>query len=230
MTEQTQSPNAKTISITRALSTIKTLETQLTGFFTDERYLMGITIGTNGVTSSAQYPKLEELKARITSDVQKLEQLRATQFQIKRKIIESNATTKVTVGGTEITVAEAIFMKSTLSSRREVLNKVRSNVTNVTNVFAKKSKDYEDSIQKLMTTLNEAKGASPEDATASQGATLLQTQIEYVKNNSKPELFDPAKIRNWIDKEQALLDELTTELDYTLSASNTNTMITVTGL
>lgn len=240
MTEPTQSPNTKTMNITRALSTIKALEQQISDFFVPERYLLGITIGNNNATISAAYPLKAELESRITSDTQKLQQLRATQFEIKSKIIESNAVTLVTVNGKTVTVAEAIFMKSTLSSRRTVLDKVRKAVTAQINSFAKLDKAYNDSIQKMMVSLNEAKKNAETDATTSEGAALLTAQLEYVTNltaqleyvtnNMKPELFDPAKIRNWIDKEQALLDELTTELDYTLSASNTNTMITVTGL
>ena len=230
MTEPTQTPNTKTMSITRALSEIKTLEQQIADFFVPERYLIGITVGNNNATSSAAYPKTEELQARITSDTQKLQRLRSTQFEIKRKIIESNAVTNVTVGGKSITVAEAIYMKSTLSSRRTVLEKVRTAVTTQINAFAKLDKAYNDSIQKLTVPLNEAKNSAATDAAASEGAALLTVQLEYVTNNTKPALFDPAKIREWIDTEQAFLDELTTELDYTLSTSNTSTTITVIGL
>ena len=214
------------MEITRALSVLKQLEKEIKEYFkTTPRILIGVGYGPDDVNSErvrtghSAYPTLPLLKGKIQGDVDGLQNLMRRQFEIKRKILESNATTKVTVEGKEVTVAEAIFMKSLIPQRKDVLNQIRLHVTDIMNQFNKIEKEYKTAVAE-----REAKIKATENDDILK---VLQAELAAHQKINAPSLVDPKNIHAYIEREQQAINDLETQLDYTLSLSNTRTLIEV---
>lgn len=218
MTQETKSTQ---MSITRALSTLKAVTEEISTFFNQERYFLGVAAGKTTLRPVISvFPNATALENRIRSDAQKLQGLLQRQFNIKSAIFRSNHTTYVEVAGKRMTVVEAVYMKSTLAQREQVLNGIRASVRSAVATFDTKQKELDTQLN----TLRE-KQANSQDTEANK--SLIQALEANLKETVQPVYVDPIGYRKLIEDEQALITQLKTELDYILSTSNTVTMVDI---
>ena len=165
----------------------------------------------NGVSVS-------DFKKAIESDYQKVNDLIKRRNAMKRAVVLSNATTKVTIGDKEYTVAEAIEMKN------HGMDGMKSLLQHMVN-------QYNDAVRKF----NLNSGANLEERANKYVANILGTtdknveQVSilhdaYIQNN-KFEMIDPLDIAAKIDEIDKMIDEFNAEVDSCLSVSNALTVV-----
>lgn len=212
---------AKTeISITRALVDLKRFEDRINSAITNGKFIAR-TIGRNankkvvGSTST-----VADAMKQIQGSYDKVAALFKNRETIKKAIVLSNATTKVKVLNREMTVAEAIELKSTVRFRSQLLAVLKSQLTLERNNVAKSETALEDEIEKALTAAYGSERAKLDQDTLKGVAELRRDQKEQAVLGT--ELIE-AKI---IELEAEILD-ITSEIDFVLSESNAKTTVTV---
>ena len=136
----------------------------------------------------------------------------------------SNATTKVTVGGKEYSVAEAIDMKQHgVEYKKDFLSHMdwsyreaqRTLNTNSAEAIEKKAEQY------VLSVIS----AQPKDSKMSVDSDAMKNlRAEYIKNNSY-DLIDPLNVVATMEKLTDEINQFETNLDAALSVSNALTVI-----
>lgn len=215
MTENTQ-----TMSVTRALVELKRLNERITTAIQSGKFVSR-TIGKETYKKVAgTVDTVAETTRRIQASFDTVDALILNREKIKSAIVMSNATTKVTILKREVTVAEAIELKSTIGFRELYLQCLRQQLVNETTLVEKSNVLMETAIEvSLNTVYSSEKGKVDADT--------LKMISDPQKNQKESALLDPAKIQDRIDKLTSEISDLTSELDFTLSESNAKTLITV---
>lgn len=159
-----------------------------------------------------------DFKDGIKSDYQKVTDLIKRRNAMKRAVVLSNATTMVTIGDKEYTVAEAIEMKNHgMDGKRALLQDM--------------VRQYNDAVRKF----NLNSGENIEEKANQYVMNILGTtdksveQVEvlhdaYIKNNEFS-MIDPLDISAKIEEIDKEIDEFNAEVDSALSVSNALTVI-----
>lgn len=209
------------MSVTRALSTLKSVTEQIENFFSTPRMFVGVAIGETTLRPLVStFPDKAALENRIRSDAQTLEGLLKRQMNIKAAIFRSNHQTMVTVNGVEMTVVEAVYLKSTLPQREKILTQLRNNVTAVVRSYDEARAKIDAQTQDLR-----EKQASANDSAANK--ELIDVLEKNLRETARPVYVDPINYQKMIDDAQKLITHLKNELDFTLSTSNTVTMVEI---
>ena len=114
------------MSIHQALSELKLLDNRIERAISSGRF-----IGTKKLVESKvsqTRTSVKEFNERAKADLDSVRALIERRSAIKSKIVASNATTKVIIGGTEYTVAEAIERKELQLDAIEKLRQLRNEV------------------------------------------------------------------------------------------------------
>lgn len=213
----------QSMSVTRALVELKTLGDRI-----DRAIGTGVYVGVQiGKDTKAKYTNAggavltqSDLTQKIQSSFDSVNDLIDRRQKIKSAVILSNAVTKVTFGGKEITVAEAIELKSTITFRHQYLSNLRMQFASATKSVTDKNVLLELKIDKLIETSYSSEKTKVDAATVDAIAKPQRDQHEAV-------LFDPSKIESKIDEQVKLLEQLESEIDFVLSESNARTSIVV---
>lgn len=170
--------------------------------------IYGISVGEYVNDTKAQYQKVNDMIRRAEA--------------IKRAVTNSNAVTKINVGGVEYTVAEAIDMKNNGIPRLKVLrDRITAHLRN-----AEQTAEYENgsNLEKranlhleTMFGKSEAKGLTEE---------IKAAREEFIKQQTV-ELVDPICAKKEIEVLTNRIDEFMVNVDAALSVSNALTEITV---
>lgn len=165
---------------------------------------------------------IEEYKKQMQSGYDKAKDLISRRKAIKKAVVLSNATTKVSIAGVEYTVAEAIEMKNHGVEFDALL-------------MLTMQKQYESS-QKLINIENgkDLEARADQYVTAIYGQKEGRTNtddIEKVKKDfltaNQYELIDPLSVLEKIGDLEQRINEFMAEVDSALSVSNALTEITV---
>lgn len=141
---------------------------------------------------------------------------------IKRAIILSNATTKVTIGGKEYTVAEAIDMKANgMHYMRDILGKIEGQWTRAQATAERENGEKldvrADAYVKSLYEGSDMKNLSKE----------LQELRENFVASQMVDIIDPINAQAEMQSIRDHIDSFTTEVDSALSVSNALTTIDV---
>jgi hypothetical protein len=165
---------------------------------------------------------VEEFKAHIQGSWDKANDLIKRRNAIKRAVVLSNATTKVKIGDTEMTVAEAIEMKNSgMAYKRNLMNTLNQHY-----VSAIKTIDKENGETLNQKAENYVVGLFGSKEGKTNNDEVEKLRKEYVNNNSF-EFVDPIKVKEKIDTLEKEISDFETEIDSMLSTSNAITVITV---
>lgn len=210
----------ETMTIHKALAELKTMDARIDRAMGEATYVLAVKHSAekiNGVT-------VADFKDKMKSGYQKVNDLMARRDAMKRAIVLSNATTKVKVGGEEMTVAEAIeeknhgmeFKKTLLGTLTYAYNLAQNEFNrNSGEALEKKAETYVLSV--IQSQPKDSKMAVDSDAMK----TLRQT---YIDNNSY-DMLDPINIAKVIEELDVEINEFETEVDAALSVSNALTVI-----
>lgn len=195
------------ISITRALVELKTLDKRI-----QKQIESGIFVSYKGQF----YQPAEGVKDAL-ANYQSVNDLIERRKKIKSSIIKSNATTKVNICGSEMTVAEVIETKSSIKHKKHLLSIMKNQfgncVTSVENINAKVRKDLENK--------------SSRDADKERQQMSLEDFSKTYVSLHGVELFDPLKISQKIEQLEQYIIQFEQEVDYVLSEKNAVTFIEI---
>ena len=208
------------MTIHRALSELKTMDDRITKAIDDVTYVVAVKHSAEKINGVP----IAEFKEDIKSGYQKVQSLMARRDAMKRAVVLSNATTKVTVAGKEMSVAEAIECKSHgMEYKKYLRNKIVSQQrtaqanldTNSGEALEKKAEMY------VLSVIS----AQPKDSKMSvDNEAMKALRKTYIENNTY-DLIDPLGVTKVMESLMDEINEFETEVDAALSCSNATTVI-----
>ena len=208
------------MSITRGLVELKRLNDRINKAI-DSGIFVSRTVGKDTykkIVGTSSTP--EQVRAQIISSYQSVADLIAQRQKIKSAIVLSNANTRVTVGGVDMSVAEAIELKGTLDFRKSYLSKLKWQLLEQNTAIIKANTALDATIDALLTTALGGEKAKADPA-------LLESISKPQRTQKECELFDPMDIEGKIASVENDVSILESELDFILSESNARTEIEV---
>lgn len=197
----------------------------------DDRINKAITSGTYVVANKHSNQKIhgmtiDEFKTQMQADFQKVSDLIARRNAIKRAVVASNAVTKVKVGDTEYTVAEAIEMKNHgMEFKDYFMRAISTQYVRAKNELDLNSGDpLEKRAEQYVLSVIQAQPKDSKMAVDSDAMKNLRAQ--YIKDNQY-DIIDPIGVKNVIDGLDAEVSEFLTEVDAALSVSNAITVLDI---
>jgi len=164
------------------------------------------------------YKSRQEHATQAQAALQRVDALIARRRTIKRAVVLSNASTMVTIAGEEMTVAEAIEMKTFIAYYEEVLDTMQS-------AYSRARKDCDLAKVRVKARLDKlaievlGKNASAEKYQSLADSFLAREGVE---------LLDPIDIAAKNEERQAFVEEFNSTVDRVLSISNARTEIEIT--
>jgi hypothetical protein len=140
---------------------------------------------------------------------------------LKRAVVQSNATTKVTIGGTEYTVAEAIDMKNSgIDLKKHKLNRMRNQYENAVEMCNRENEG--------LTARADAHviGVYGSKDIKNMTEDMQKTRDDFIKQHTM-ELIETVNVLENIKSLENEIAVFTTEVDSVLSVSNALTEITI---
>lgn len=204
----------KKMSMHRLLGELKTLEARISqGFRAD-------FIKANKKSNDKIGGKtIDEFKEAVKGDFASAKKLIENKKVLKAASVASNAVTKVTIGGTEYTVADAIERKRLIKHEQAFLETLKMQ-------YMKQRKLVEIENDALPTKLETYLQSVLGDK-AQRSADDIERYTKDFESRNKFELIDPCNVEDYI---KTLEKEITTflgEVDYVLSESNATTFVDV---
>ena len=203
------------ISITRALAEIKLLDSKIESAiqkFEPVTYVEGKSKVTSVGTT------VEGFNEKAKSSYQSITDLIERRNNIKAKVIQSNALTKVTIDKKEYTVAEAIERKNSITNELNLLSKLKQSYSNNKNKVEAGNSKVRANIDKQLELL----AGSDKNKTESVGDF-----VKLALENQQFNLVDILGVEGLIEKLSNSIYEFQSNVDFTLSESNALTTIEI---
>ena len=198
------------MTITRALVELKTLDKRIQKSI-DESVFCSI---------KGELRKPEAATANAQSNYDKVRDLMNRRVKLKSAIVASNANTKIRVCGMDLTVAEAIELKSSIKNYKTLLNRMRQqygdSVVRVEQENQRSRTNLENSLSRSATDKNNS------DATMN----ITEYSKQYMKMHGV-ELHDPINLKEKIDSLEKFINDYESEVDFVLSEKNATTKLSI---
>lgn len=209
------------ITVTRALSEIKTLESRIYKSISDfDPFEVAVGEKLKGPHSSM---KPEDFAKEVKEEKQSIKDLITRQTMLKDAISKSNYETKVKLGEEELTVMQVLNRKqATLKSYERLKNHLESCLVKAKRAFDSAEQERSMSIDKMVTT--EINAATSGKVSSSDKTDLIE---KYSKMIPEVKLLDPAEAEKWLKEVQEYTTQFEHEVDYILSESNSTTFIEI---
>jgi hypothetical protein len=138
---------------------------------------------------------------------------------IKAAIVLSNATTRVSIAGTEYTVADAVERKKTIEMEKNMLHLMQMQFDKVKNDYDSHTSSENARVERLIQT---------ELGKDSKTNVEVITQLsETFLAQNRAEIIDPLNLAKEISALNKTIEDFETKVDWILSESNGRTTITV---
>ena len=209
----------QTISVTRALAELKNINERINNAIQSGVFL-GLTKGKGSNKVMLGVGEVASSAATIQGSYDKVDSLIAQRQKIKAALVKSNAETTVSFQGREISVAEAIELKSTVSFKELYLGRLRNTKTAALQQVDSYNSKLDTTIQVM---LQSVYGADKSKVDPSQYDSIANPQ----KDKNEVSILDPKGIDKVIEALEESIQSLKTELDFTLSESNARTTVTI---
>lgn len=208
-----------TMSITRALTRVKTIEKQLSRLVESQFVVTLVKREVDNATDVFQ-----DNVNMTKSNFDQFNDLFAELNRIKAAVRKSNEVTKVTIGGEELSVADALVYKNTIVYRNNFLDRItrenrnaesrveQSKIT-ADNKFAAVRENFIKNAQGQDVNENYVNTVLIEEDRRLKAA-LVEVKVTGIKN-----------VNEYIEAERKRIDTFIEEVDYVLSESNATTMI-----
>lgn len=211
----------ETMTVHKALAELKIIDDRILNAINSVAFIDSVKNGTkkiNGVSVDAY-------KESIKSCYQKANDLINRRNALKRAVVMSNATTKVTIGDSEYTVAEAIDMKNNgMNGMRHMLNTLIRQYRDATYKFnCNSGESLEEKANQYVMNILGSQGSSTDKTDAKQVQALHDA---FIANNEFI-MIDPLNVEKCIEYIQNKIAEFETEVDAALSVSNAVTTIDI---
>lgn len=161
----------------------------------------------------------EKLRKDIKSNFQSVTDLIHRRSHIKSAIVESNAATKVTIDGVEMSVADAIERKSSIEYEKRLARELQKQYSSAFLEAARENKKvdlrFDDILKQLV------------GSDKSQISDEHRIIAETFRKNNQVEVLDPIDLRKVIASIEEHISYFEANVDVALSISNATTFIEV---
>lgn len=208
------------MTIHNALAELKTLDARIEKAIRETPYVLAAKHSAEKINGMS----IADFKTQIKSCYQKATDLIARRDAMKRAVVLSNANTKITIGGNEYTVAEAIEMKNHgIEFKERLLNAMTYAYNDAQNDLSRNSGDsLERKAEQYVLAVIQAQ---PKDSKMTVDSDAMQSlRKTYIENNTY-DLIDPLGVANVIKSLEDEINKFNTEIDAALSCSNALTVI-----
>lgn len=161
----------------------------------------------------------EQFKINAESFIHSFTALMENKAKLKGEIVRSNATTLVTIGGVEYTVADAIERKKSMNILGTFNSTLTYSFNTETNKYNNACDRFQTDFEKFLTSLG-----GDTNKRKVEEIDLLRKSFEE-QNGSM--FYNPLDIAKVINTNTEIFDDFMTEVDFRLSESNALTKITV---
>lgn len=204
--------STQSMSVTQALPELKLLDKRIC------KLMDGIE-GWCRVSHNGAPVDKDKHKREVESQLQSFQDLVKRRDTIKRAIILSNAVTRVKIGSWEGTVAEAIEYKTSISTKRGLLQSMKNCLYLKRDEYERKKSEVDGRLERLLQSeLGKDVKTNPE---------TISALTNSFRDNNKVELVDPLDLATRINTLEEELDAFQTNVDWVLSESNGKTIIQV---
>jgi len=204
------------MSITQGLAELKLLDKRI-------NKCLGYAVDWAQLRTKTNKVDEDDLKKTAQSEYQSYMDLVKRRDTIKRAIVLSNAQTQVTIGtGPKKwvgTVAEAIEHKSSLTYKKNLLEKMVRNIDRIDAEYKEATEALEKRLDGLLSSeLGKDVKTNPE--------TITALRTSFMETN-KIELVDPMDLKKMATDLDEEIDAFETNVDWVLSEANGKTMISL---
>lgn len=208
------------MTVHKGLAELKTIDGRINKAISEGVYV----IANKHSNEKIKGKSISDFKETMKSSYQKATDLINRRNALKRAIVLSNANTKVTVGGVEYTVAEAIEMKNHGMEFKATLMRTMAyqNDSAQTEINRNSGDAIEKRAEQYVLSVIQAQ---PKDSKMTVDSDAMKAlRKTYIENNTY-DLIDPLNVTDLIEKLTEEINEFNTEIDAALSVSNALTVI-----
>lgn len=207
--------NTKTMTIHEALAELKTLDNRIEDKIMSTNFIVANKVSNKKINGK----NIEDYIQKTNETYQSINDLLKYRFALRNAVSQSNASTKITIGGVEYTVSQAIEMRKTgIMLKQDLLRTLQSQRDGAFNSVEKNNQRVEASadeyIKNVFTNI---------DKVTPESLTIRQT---YIDNNK----YDIVSMNNFDERFSTLFNEIqdfTSQVDSAISVSNALTTITI---
>jgi len=209
-----------TMNISRALAEIKRIDDRVTRL-TSESVFVAIAIGKGDKQKMhTGNESVLQTASKMQSAFDKIQAEILMRSKIKAAIVKSNAETQIALGGTVMTVAEAIELKKSIQLKKVLCAQMQRQLVTMRSTVDTLNAKLEQQIETNLATIY---GSDKSKVDASTFDMVSKPQREA----KEASLLDPLKLETKIEQLNEDISAVETELDYLLSTSNAVTVISV---
>lgn len=201
--------------VTKGLNELKLLNDRITKEIRDAKFVCYKKKSTDSINSNTTATEYSE---KALSQYHSIIDLIERRRKIKSAIILSNATTKVTVHGEEMTVAEAIEQKKAFTYEKSLYSALNYQYTLSDTAVQRENERVDANAVKLLET------AYGKDKTKIDADAYKNVVTPY-KNANEYEIVDPLNALEESKNLQDYVDGFLSEVDTVLQVSNSTTVI-----
>jgi hypothetical protein len=161
---------------------------------------------------------VEEFTKQVKADLDSIKDMIKIRNKIKAAIVNSNATTIVTISGNKMTVAEAIEKKENIKYDKTLLQAMKDDFVNIYDNLNAENHNMEMQLDRLLQKMCEGEQKNNEDKNEFS---------ESFKKLNEWKLVDPINIEKQIKYLEEEIDNFESEVDIVLSESNTITKVNI---
>ncbi|WP_368900840.1 hypothetical protein [Oceanobacillus oncorhynchi] len=201
------------ITIHRGLTELKTLEDRIWNAIRNGEYITANKKSNKKINGET----IDKHRDSIRASYDKVEALIERRNKVKAAIVKSNAITKVTVAGVEMSVAEAIERQSSIQNEKNFLAEMRSQYARQTKAVDDNNAELENRLERYLTSVL----GSKEDRNKDE----IEAHTKIFLDRNTYELVDPIGLRKKIDELEDYINDFETDVNSVLSESNATTFI-----
>jgi glutathionyl-hydroquinone reductase len=204
------------MTIHRALSELKLvdakIEKQISEVMPTGIYQKGKLV--NNYIPEADFEKNAKSKFDSVSD------LIERKNKIKSAIVDANGKTQITVGGKQMSIADAINFKTVIKFKKKFAETLKQRHKTILGEFNKVNETIQGNAQKLL------EAALGKDNVKAGKDDVEAIRKPYIEANEF-HLFDPLKVEETVEKLEKEVSEFEAEVDAVLSEANAVTFIEI---
>ena len=176
-------------------------------------------LGWTAVKTKSSPVDVEQLTRNATAEWQSFMALVDRRDRIKKAVVMSNATTRVTVGGWEGTMAEAIEHKASIGYKKMLLGAMKKEVCMRREKLKEAEKEVQERLDRLLQSeLGKDVRTNPD--------TIQAITVSFRENN-KVELVDPLGLAARVKALEEEVEAFETNVDWVLSEANGRALIEI---
>lgn len=204
------------MNVHKALSELKVLDKRIINAIAND-----FVIANKHSNDKINGVPIVDFNIDMKSHYQQVNDLIERRNALKRAVVSSNAVTKVTVGGTEYTVAEAIEMKNHGMDFYKMLRDelARQYTKAQTAIMVNSGKNLEERAEKYIVSILSSKNDAKIDT-----KLIDELRAKYIENNTC-DLLDPNNVKSGIEALNEMIENFESDIDSALSVSNAVTII-----